>query len=87
MTFPQNSHLEGLSSTKPPFFNGTYFNYWKTRMDCYLKSIDYDIWYIVMHGDIIPSKKVDNVYVDKVHEELDDKDKVMLSKNAKEFFF
>ena len=56
-------------------------------MDCYLKSIDYDIWYIVMYGDIIPSKKVDDVYVNKRHEELDDKDKIMLFKNAKEIFF
>ena len=52
-------------------------------MDCYLKSVDSDIWYIVMYGDIIPRKKVCDTYVDKVHEELDDKDKLMLSKNAK----
>ena len=87
MTFPQNSHLWGLSTTKPPFFNRTDFNYWKTRMDCYLKSVDCDIWYIVMHGDIIPRKKVDNTYIGKVHEELDDKDKIMLSKNTKTIFF
>ena len=56
-------------------------------MDCYLKSIDYDIWYIVIHGDIIPRKKVCDIFVDKVHEELDDKDNIMLSKNAKANFF
>ena len=88
MAHPQNSNLEGFSTTKPPFFNGTDFNYWKTnycktRIDCYLKSIDYDIWYIDMHGDIIPRKKVDDRFFDKVHEELDEKDKIMLTKNAK----
>ena len=36
-----------------------------------------------MHGDIIPRKKVGDIFVDKVHEELDDKDKIMLPKNAK----
>ena len=48
-------------------------------MDYYLKSIDYDIWYIVMHDDIIPRKKVDDRFVDKVHEELAEKYKIMLS--------
>ena len=52
-------------------------------MEFYLKSVDYDIWYIVMHGDIIPKKKVGDIFFDKVHKELDDKDKIMLSKNAK----
>ena len=44
-------------------------------MECYLKSVDYDIWYIVMHGDFIPKKKLDNIFVAKVHEELDAKEK------------
>ena len=52
-------------------------------MDCYLKSIDYDIWYIVMHGDIIPRKKIEGRFVYKAHEDLDEKDKIMISKNAK----
>ena len=84
MTYLNNSNLEGFLVTKLLFFNRTDFNYWKTRMDCYLKSIDYDIWYIVMLGDIIPRKKVDNRFVEKTHEDLDDKDKIMISKNAKE---
>ena len=52
-------------------------------MDCYLKSVDYDIWYIVMHGDIILKKKVDDIFVAKVYEEFDDKDKIILSKKVK----
>ena len=80
MAYPQNSNLEGFSTTKPLFFNGTDFNYQKTRMNCYLKSFDYDIWYIVIHGNIIPRKKIGDIFVDKVHEELDDKFKIMLSK-------
>ena len=51
-------------------------------MDCYLKSIDYDIWYVVMHGDIIRKKKVDDRFIEKFHEELNEKDKIMISKNA-----
>ena len=68
MTYPNNSNLEGFSVTKPPFFNGTDFDYWKTRMNCQLKSIDYDLQYIVMHGDMIPIKKVDDRFVEKTHE-------------------
>ena len=53
-------------------------------MDYFLKSIDYDIWYIIMHGDMIPKKKkVDNVLVEKSYEDLDDGDKILLSKNAR----
>ena len=83
MVYPNNFNLEGFLVTIPPFFNGTDFNYWKTRMDCYLKSTNYDICYIVMHGDIIPGKKIDDIFVEKTHEDLDDKDKIMISKNAK----
>ena len=83
MAYPQNFQNERLSTMKRPFFNGTDFHYWKSRMDCFLKSIDYNIWYIVMNGDIIPKKKVDNILVEKSFEELDDKDKAMLSKNAR----
>ena len=56
------------------------FNNWKSRMECYLKFVDYDIWYIVMHGDIIPKKIVDDIFVAKVHEELDDKDNHFVQK-------
>ena len=52
-------------------------------MDCYLKSIDYDIWYIVMHGDMILMKKVDDKFVEKTREDFDEKEKIMISKNAK----
>ena len=34
-------------------------------MDCYLKSTDYDIWYIIMHGDMIPIKNIDDRFVEE----------------------
>ena len=52
-------------------------------MDCFLKSIDYDIWYIVMHVDMIPMKKIHDKFVEKTHEDFDKTDKIMISKNAK----
>ena len=52
-------------------------------MNCYVKSINYDIWHIIMHSDIIPRKKMDDRFVDKAYADLDEKDKIMISKNAK----
>ena len=36
-----------------------------------------------MHGDMIPRRKVDDRFVEKSHEDLDDRDKIMISKNTK----
>ena len=52
-------------------------------MDCYLKSIDYDLWYIVMHGDMTLMKKMVIDLLRKLIEDFDEKDKIMTSKNAK----
>ena len=51
-------------------------------MDCYLNSIDYDLWYIVTHGDMIPTKKVYDRLGEKTQEVFDEKDKIMISKNV-----
>ena len=75
MAYPNNSKLEGFLVTKLPFFDGIDFNYWKTRIDYFLKSINYYFQYIVVHGDMIPMKKVDNRFVEKTHEDFDEKDK------------
>ena len=58
-------------------------------MDYFLKSIDYDIWYIVINGDIVPKKMVEDAWVLKTHEAFDDKDKILISKNsrAKHYLF
>ena len=83
MSQPNNSNLDGFLVIKPLFFNGTDFNYWNTRMNCYLKSIDYDIQYIVTHGDMIPMKKVNNRFVEKTHEDFDERDKIMISSGCR----
>ena len=51
-------------------------------MDCYLNSIDYDLQYIVTHGDMIPTKKVYDRLGEKTQEVFDEKDKIMISKNV-----
>ena len=52
-------------------------------MDYFLKSIDYDLWYIVISGDITPKKKVEYRWVVKNHDDFDDGDKIMILKNAR----
>ena len=52
-------------------------------MDCFLKSIDYDLWYIVLNEDIIPKKKVENRWAVKTHDDFYDRDKVLISKNSR----
>ncbi|XP_062104243.1 uncharacterized protein LOC133815415 [Humulus lupulus] len=86
MAFPSNSQnnmLEGLSTTRAPFFNGVDFPYWKIRMETYLQSIDYDLWHIVSNGPYIPKHVINDKEVIKTYEAYDEEDKKMLSKNAK----
>jgi len=35
---------EGLSCTKPQFFNGNIYYFWKGKMDLFLRSYDADMW-------------------------------------------
>ncbi|KAH9769924.1 hypothetical protein KPL71_012193 [Citrus sinensis] len=48
---------EGQSTTRPPFFDGNDYPYWKTRMRIYLQSLDYEIWEVVCDGPFMPLTK------------------------------
>ncbi|KAH9780838.1 hypothetical protein KPL71_008242 [Citrus sinensis] len=45
---------EGQSTTRPPYFDGNDYPYWKTRMRIYLQALDYEIWEIVNDGPFMP---------------------------------
>ena len=47
--------MEGQSTTRPPFFDGNDYPYWKTRMRVFLQALDYEIWEIVCDGSFIHS--------------------------------
>ncbi|KAM6587597.1 hypothetical protein CsatA_010202 [Cannabis sativa] len=86
MAFPSNSHnnmLEGLSTSRAPFFDGVDFPYWKIRMETFLQSIDYDLWHIVRYGPYIPMHVVDGVETIKKYDAYNENDKKMMSKFAK----
>ncbi|KAH9697863.1 hypothetical protein KPL71_023789 [Citrus sinensis] len=48
---------EGQSTTRPPFFDGNDYPYWKTRMRIYLQALDYEIWEVVCDGPFMPLTK------------------------------
>ncbi|KAM6578285.1 hypothetical protein CsatB_030122 [Cannabis sativa] len=75
--------LEGLTTSRAPFFDGVDFPYWKIRMETYLQSIDYDLWHIVCYGPYIPMHVVDGVETIKKYDAYNENDKKMMSKNAK----
>ena len=83
MVYPTNFQNEEFFVVKLPFFNSIDFSYWKTMMDCYLKSLDYGLWYIVMNGYIILKKKIKDRWIVKTHDDFDDRDKIIISKNAR----
>ncbi|XP_012854414.1 PREDICTED: uncharacterized protein LOC105973919 [Erythranthe guttata] len=42
--------MEGGSTTCPPLLTGTNYSYWKTKMNMFIKSMDEDVWHIVLTG-------------------------------------
>ncbi|KAH9697592.1 hypothetical protein KPL71_023665 [Citrus sinensis] len=48
---------EGQSTTRPPYFDGNDYPYWKTMMRIYLQALDYEIWEIVNDGPFMPLTK------------------------------
>ena len=45
--------MENQSTTRPPFFDGNDYSYWKTKMRVFLQALDYEIWEMVCDGSFI----------------------------------
>ncbi|KAL4335130.1 hypothetical protein GQ457_07G007280 [Hibiscus cannabinus] len=56
---------EGQSISKPPFFNGANYPYWKNRMMLFIQSTDYTIWDVVLDGPFTPMKREGDTLVPK----------------------
>ena len=50
MASSSNTVIEGQSINRPSFFDEDNYNYWKCRIVIYLKSINYELWDIVING-------------------------------------
>ncbi|GKU96927.1 hypothetical protein SLEP1_g10107 [Rubroshorea leprosula] len=75
--------LEGLSTTKPPFFDGTNYNYWKNRMKGFMLANVPKAWIVTMKGPYVPMKVVGESEVPKEEVEWNDEDLVKIMINNK----
>ncbi|GKU88706.1 hypothetical protein SLEP1_g2935 [Rubroshorea leprosula] len=81
--FQCSQPLEGLSTTKPPFFDGTNYNYWKNRMKVFMLTNVPKAWIVTMKGPYVPTKVVGESEVPKEEVEWNDEDLVKIMINNK----
>ncbi|XP_063945976.1 uncharacterized protein LOC108203293 [Daucus carota subsp. sativus] len=75
---------EGLSSSRPPLFDGTNFATWKTRFRIYARSRGVKVWMAIKDGIIIPTKIIDDVIYEKKVSEYthDEEDRMNIAAKA-----
>ncbi|KAL6348531.1 hypothetical protein AAG906_013151 [Vitis piasezkii] len=87
MAIPSSSsHTEIFSKHRAPFFTGTDYPYWKTKMTWFLQSTDLDVWDVIEDGPTFPTKLVDGVLVPKPKQEWNELDRRNFQLNAKAVF-
>ena len=57
---------EGHSVTRPPFFDGTDYPYWKNRMQVFLRAQNFELWKIVSKGAYILPQDEDTWTKDQI---------------------
>ncbi|KAH9649048.1 Integrase catalytic domain-containing protein [Citrus sinensis] len=83
-TLNDSTFREGQSTTRPPFFDGNDYAYWKTRMRIYLQALDYEIWEVVCDGPFMPMfKDVVGDYIPKPSSQWSESEKRKMSLNSK----
>jgi len=76
--------LEGQSITRPPYFNGQHYSWWKDMMENYIQAEDYELWMLIKNGPLISTKVTKNgTEVRKEPNEFDAEDFKKMEKNAK----
>ncbi|GKV19708.1 hypothetical protein SLEP1_g29933 [Rubroshorea leprosula] len=82
--FLSSQPLEGLSTTRPPFFDGTNYNYWKNRMKVFMLANVPTAWIVTIKGPYVPMKVVGEREVPKEEVEWNDEDlgKIMINNKA-----
>ncbi|XP_074342508.1 uncharacterized protein LOC141680089 [Apium graveolens] len=56
---------EGLSSSRPPLYDGTNFGTWKMRFHIYARTQGIRVWMAKEDGVVIPTKTVDDIIIEK----------------------
>ena len=57
---------EGHSVTRPPYFDGTDYPYWKNRMQVFLRAQNYELWKIVSKGPYVLPEDEDTWTKDQI---------------------
>ncbi|CAH9126268.1 unnamed protein product [Cuscuta epithymum] len=47
---------EGYSTVRPPMFNGQFYQFWKSRMENFIKADNYQVWNVIEGGDNVITK-------------------------------
>ncbi|XVF11748.1 hypothetical protein REPUB_Repub08aG0054500 [Reevesia pubescens] len=80
-----NGILDENATDRPPLFDATKYQFWSTTIVVYVQACDMDMWYIIMEGSFISTKKNEaNEIVPKSKFEwtADDKAKVQVNFKA-----
>ena len=83
----QNNYAEGQSITRPPYFNGSNYVYWKMRMQNFLISTDYQLWNIVTNDIRITNSEDDYTIedIDKIQKDAKAKNSLYCAWAPSEF--
>nr|XP_016500738.1 PREDICTED: uncharacterized protein LOC107819164 [Nicotiana tabacum] len=69
---------------RPPLFDGHHYDEWKMCIETFLQAAEFDLWLIISHGPIIPTKMDgERNKCNKREEDYDDKDRQVIQKNTK----
>ena len=58
---PTLFRVVGMDTSRPPYFNGTNFPYYKARMVCHLEAVDLGVWRVT-HDGMKPIKNPDKTH-------------------------
>ncbi|MED6107464.1 hypothetical protein PIB30_014315 [Stylosanthes scabra] len=53
-----NNNNEGLSTTRPPLFNGTNYSYWKNKMRIWIRAQDVRIWKLLLFLQVLVTRQL-----------------------------
>ncbi|GKV41966.1 hypothetical protein SLEP1_g49431 [Rubroshorea leprosula] len=82
--FQVSQPLEDLSTTEPPFFDGTNYKYWKNRMKVYMLANEPKAWIVTTKCPYVPMNVVGENEMQKEEVEWNDEDlgKIMINNKA-----
>ncbi|GMI66773.1 hypothetical protein HRI_000346600 [Hibiscus trionum] len=85
-----SSMYESQSTTKPSFFNGDNYPFWKNRMRLFIKSNDYLVWDVIEDDPYISLKRDDEgkmVLKKKIEMSEDERKKIQINDKALHMLF